>query len=58
MNNLEELFKNNCKKCKYYDEEELDCSYGTWNRPIVEAIETYLVTNTCSFEGKGRFNNE
>jgi hypothetical protein len=55
---LEELFKNNCSKCKYYDKEENDCCYGAWNRPIDEAIETYLTTNTCTFEGEGRFNNE
>lgn len=34
MTKLEELFLNNCKKCKYYDEEEHDCCYGAWNRPI------------------------
>lgn len=55
MTKLEELFLNNCKKCRYYDEKENDCKYGAWNRPIEEAIETYLITDTCTFEGKGRF---
>lgn len=52
---IEKLFLNNCKKCRYYDNEDNSCSYGTWDRPIDEAIEEYLITKTCTFEGEGRF---
>lgn len=55
MTKLEELFLNNCKRCKYYDEETNTCCYGSWNRFIEEAIEEYLMTETCTFEGDGRF---
>lgn len=50
MTKLEELFLNNCKKCRYYDEEENTCRYGTWTIPVEEAIEKYLINDCCTFE--------
>ena len=37
-----------CKKCRYYD--GVFCCYGSWDRPIEEAIEEYLKTDCCTFE--------
>lgn len=53
--NIEDLFENNCKKCRYYCEEEGTCNYGVWDKPIDEAIEIYLKDNVCTFEGDFRF---
>ena len=55
MSEIDKLFKNNCKKCKYFDEEAKTCSYGSWDRYIEEAIELYLMNDVCTFEGDSRF---
>lgn len=55
---LKLLFENNCKRCKYFNKDENDCCYGTWNRPINEAIKKYLISDCCTFEGKSRFEVE
>ena len=55
MTKLEQLFIKNCKRCKYYDKEDNTCCYGSFDRFIEEAIEEYLLTETCTFEGDGRF---
>lgn len=52
-----ELIKNNCRKCKYHyswQGEEI-CTYGSWDREIYEAVEEYLKTDICTFEGDSRF---
>lgn len=52
---IKKLFEENCKKCRYYCSEDDTCVYGSWDRPIIEAISEYLITDTCTFEGDFRF---
>lgn len=54
----EELLKNVCKNCRYFNSEDQTCSYGATDRFISVAIEEFLLGKVCTFEGDLRFINK